>query len=144
MLDSAQNISPPIDEGRRRSYEELLSGLQQASAEEAPTAKWQRLQDSAQPALDGNGQVVLQMEHQGQKVEIGLCRENVLRTGAPPELVRQLLLTRLQHDLKRGTPLRASETEVANDWALLQESLSGPAPSQLARELPPGPGETKH
>lgn len=142
VLDSGQNISPPIDEGQRRSYEELLSGLEQTSLEEGPTPKWQHLQEDAQPALDANGQAVLRIEHEGRTVEIGLCRENVLRTGAPPELVRQLLLTRLQHDLKRGTPFRASENEIASDWALLQHSFSG-TPSQLARELPPDSAATK-
>jgi hypothetical protein len=46
-----------------------------------------------------------------------------LRLTAPPELVQELLLTRLEHELKPGKPSRASQQQVKNDWKMLQGAV---------------------
>jgi hypothetical protein len=59
----------------------------------------------------------------GRTVHVGLCRGNALRLTAPPELVQELLLTRLEHELKSGKPSRASEQQVKTDWKMLQGAV---------------------
>jgi hypothetical protein len=98
-----------------------------------------------EPSLDENGQPLLRLAGEGATVEIGLCRENLLSEQSPPRLVQQLLITRLEEQLRSSSP-RASASDVARDWKLLQQSLasegaaSGGEVSDLKERLPSANG----
>jgi hypothetical protein len=85
--------------------------------------EWERLQAAAEPQIDSSGQPFLKTELQGRTVLLGLSRGNVLRLSAPPEFTQQLVLTRLEHELKSSKPPRASRRQVESDWKLLQRAV---------------------
>jgi hypothetical protein len=137
VFDPGRGLELPISNAERHRYQVLVQGLKRTLQPEGEnTAAWSQLESGAQPELDSSGQPMLAMEVFGQNVKIGVCRANALRLPAPLEFTEQLLLTRLEQELKPGTPSRASEREVEDDWALLQESLSR-QPVQLAQKDQP-------
>jgi hypothetical protein len=126
VFDPRRSLEAPLSAGERRTYKELLDNVKRAAAEEeavANTLKWQKVRATAEPGLDGNGHPVLRLQETDSTVEIGLCRENLLRGQSPPQLVQELLITRLEDELGPGAP-RASQSDVENDWKLLQKSFA--------------------
>jgi hypothetical protein len=83
---------------------------------------WRKLECTAKPQLDDRGESFLEVPMDGTTVGVGLCRANALRVSGPPELVQNLLLTRLEFELKRTKPTRASAIEIRNDWKLLRDA----------------------
>jgi hypothetical protein len=138
VFDPERGLESPLSNVERHRYQTLIQDIKRVSdiqALEAPAA-WPQLETRAQPDLDSSGHPMLQIEVSGRNVKMGICRANALRTSAPPELLEQLLLTRLDQELKPGTPPRASLREIEDDWKLLQRSLSG-FPVQLAHKNQP-------
>jgi len=70
-----------------------------------------------------SGRPVLRMEIDGKLVQVGDSAQNVLSSGAPPQLVRQLLEARLQSELRHGSSHGLTESEIARDWKLLQLTM---------------------
>jgi hypothetical protein len=126
VFDPGRGLELPISNAERHRYHVLVEGLKRALQPEGfeNTAAWSQLETRAEPELDSSGHPMLQVEVFGKNVKIGICRANALRIPAPLEFTEQLLLTRLDQELKPGTPSRASQREVEDDWELLQESLS--------------------
>ena len=83
---------------------------------------WKEFQASANPQLDAQGQPVLQANVSGHTVRIGMSRENAFRLSTPPELVQDMMLTRLEQELKPKSP-HISKRQVESDWKLLQRAL---------------------
>ena len=52
---------------------------------------------------------------------VGLCAGNALHVSKSPELVQDLVLSRLEAQLKTKKP-HISEQSVKNDWKLLQSA----------------------
>jgi hypothetical protein len=138
VFDPERGLESPISTAERHRYQDLIEDLKRESEanELESRSDWVQLETHAQPELDSSGHPMLQMEVLGRRVKMGICRANALRTSAPPELVEQLLLTRLVQELKPGSPSRASMHEVEDDWELLQRSLSG-RPVQVAEKRQP-------
>jgi hypothetical protein len=114
----------PLGHEDRSAYQKELARLSARRGETARVEKaWSRLQSKAVIELDDKGRLVLQMKHGERLVNVGVSADNVLSTGAPPQLVQQLLEARLQTELRRNTPPRVSGTEIARDWQLLQRAL---------------------
>src|SRR5438552_8968809 len=82
--------------------------------------------ESSKPALNLRLTVrarrFLRGDVNGEPVRIGICRDNALRMNAPPEIVQDLVLTRLEQELK-PKPARASKRQVEQDFSLLQRAL---------------------
>jgi len=120
----------PLDREDLRAYrhelKHLLAGTYSRKPGRGVDKNWEHLQSRAKTTLDADGRPVLEMEIGGDPVQIGASAENVLNGNAPPELVRQLLEARLASEL-RGSQHGITETEVARDWKLLQQSLSDPS-----------------
>jgi hypothetical protein len=81
------------------------------------------LQADSTPQLDSSGNPLLQVKLGDETVDLGLSRNNILRTSAPPELTEQILILRLREELRNSKSPKASEQDVANDWQLLQQIL---------------------
>jgi hypothetical protein len=117
----------PLGHEDRRAYQKELAALLSASRGETSGARvekeWSRLQSKATIELDDRGGPILQMMHGEQLVNVGISADNVLSSGAPAQLVQQLLEARLQTELRHSTPPRVSGAEIARDWRLLQEAL---------------------
>jgi hypothetical protein len=147
IFDPVNGLEPPLTSSHRRSYEKTLASLKRESLESNPLPDWRKLAASAEPQLDATGRPFLQLHTDDVTAQIGICRENVLRLTAPPELVQQLVFARLEQELKPGKPTRVSEQQIGRDWSLLQRateareaSLSaGPSPSSNRKTSPDQP-----
>ena len=119
--DTREALELPLSGTERRTYAQALSNLQR-EALESDLPEWRKLQADAQPEVDASGQPLLKTQVQGRTVLLGLSRGNALRLTAPPEFTQEVLLTRLEHELKSSKPPRASEQQVESDWKLLERA----------------------
>jgi hypothetical protein len=107
----------------RKALEHLLAkGNSGTSAGNAAKA-WEHMQSKAKAGLDQQGRPVLHMNVGSRVVSVGESTENVMTTGAPPQLVEALLEARLQAELQRSSPPSVSGREIAHDWKLLQQAI---------------------
>jgi hypothetical protein len=117
---------PPLGREDRRAYQHqlkhLLAGAYPEARDQNAGKAWERLQARAKTDLDEQGMPVLQMQVGESEVRMGASAGNVLDADAPPQLVRQLLEARLQSELRSGSS-RVSESEIARDWKLLQQTM---------------------
>jgi hypothetical protein len=137
----APGSEPELPLGRedRRAYrkelEHLLAranpGISGGNAQKA----WELVQSKAQAGFDQHGRPVLQMNVGSHAVNIGASAENVLTSGAPPQLVQALLKARLQAELHSSSPPSISGREIARDWKLLQQSMQEDDPQITARAV---------
>jgi hypothetical protein len=118
---------PPLGREDRRAYQEqlkhLLAGAYPAKRGQNIDKLWERRQAKATAQVDDEGRPVLQMQVGENLVRMGTSAGNILSGGAPPELVRQLLEARLQAELRRKPAMGISESEVARDWKLIQQTM---------------------
>lgn len=128
---------PPVDREDLRSYQHQLKEL---LAEDFPVSSgqdvdkaWSKLQSHAQIDFDEQGRPVLLTDFDDRSVRIGLAADNVLSGGAPTFLVRELLEARLESELHGRSPRGVSESEIARDWALLQQTMPDTSPALTAR-----------
>jgi hypothetical protein len=125
VFDPSRELQPPVTSAQRREYQSQLDALKRPLAEGNPWSgiTWQQLQADAVPRLDDSGDPVLQVKVGAETVDLGLSRNNILTTSAPPELTERIVLLRLRDELKSGNAPKVSEQDVGNDWALLQQVL---------------------
>jgi hypothetical protein len=125
IFDPSRDLEPPVTAAQRREYQNRLDSLKRPLAEGNPWSgiTWQQLQAEAAPALDHSGDPVLQIKQGDETVDLGLSRNNILHTSAPPELTERIVLLRLYEELKTGGAPKASDQDVSNDWALLQQGI---------------------
>jgi hypothetical protein len=103
--------------------EHLPGGATTATSSGSAEKNWERMQSKAQAGLDQQGRPVLHMKVGQQSVSIGNSAQNVLTSGAPPQLVQALLRARLHAELQRSSPPAVSERDLARDWFLLQQAM---------------------
>ena len=117
----------PVGREDRRAYQEELKGLANSDAEGSSghiRKEWSQLQARAHTEFDAQGRPVLQMRVGERLVKVGVSADNILSSGAPSQLVQELLEARLESELGRKTARTVSEKELARDWQLLQEATS--------------------
>ncbi len=133
------NPEPPLDREDRRAYQlqlkHFLAGAYPEKREQNAVKVWERLQSKAKSGVDEQGRPILQLQVQvGESpVQIGAAADNVLSTNASSQLVRQLLVARLQSELRARSARGVSETEIERDWALLQKTMSATDPAVADR-----------
>ncbi len=122
VMDPAQELQSPLTAEQRRVYREQLNQL---LAEVNPGLKtlktkrgWARLE--SEPQLDAGGRPVLKIRSGEQSVEMGLSRNNFVRSDVPAVLAEELLTARLLEELHRGSGA-ASQNGVEKDWNLLKQ-----------------------
>jgi hypothetical protein len=129
---------PPLGREDRRAYQHelnhFLAGAYPEGPGKNPNRAWERLQSNAKVGVDAQGRPVLEMQVQDRTVQVGVSAGNLLSGNTPPELVQQLLEARLKSELRQRAALGVSETEIANDWSLLQKAVGGDASVSARRE----------
>jgi hypothetical protein len=125
VFDPSRELQPPVTSAQRREYQNRLDAMKAPLAEGNPWKEvtWQQLQADAVPRLDDSGDPVLQVKVGAETVDLGLSRNNILTSSAPPELTERIVLLRLRDELKSGNAPKVSEQDVGNDWQLLQQVL---------------------
>jgi hypothetical protein len=131
---------PPMGREDQRAYQhelkDLLAETYPVTSGQNVDKAWSKLQAKAIADFDDHGQPILQMEHDGRIVRVGAAANNVLDGGTPPELARQMLEARLQSELRGRAVSGLSESDVARDWNLLQQAMSGKNSSMAAHSTP--------
>ena len=122
----------PLTRAERRSYQDRVLMAKKASTETQDRPNLKNAESGVEPQIDAAGQPFLQMRVDGQPVQLGLCRTNMLRLSAPPEFVEDLVLERLQQELKPGNPARTSVLQVKTDWNLLEAARQARQASLLS------------
>ena len=127
----------PLDEEDLRAYrlelKHLLAGTYPDKSAREVAKAWQKMQSKAKPGIDADGRPILNMQVGEELVQIGASAENILNSGAPPQLARELLEARLASELNKRPTRGISETEVARDWRLLQQSINSGIATSTAR-----------
>lgn len=147
VLSPDGDLQAPLNAQDRRSYQKGLEELTRASAETDPRreeASWHHLLDGAQLSLDTNGRPILVVRSGAEFVEVGITRDNVLNSGAPRQVMQDLLVARMREQLRSARAPKTSEAEVRRDWKLLKaafddnpEEIAG-HPNTSSVELPGG------
>lgn len=138
----------PLDREDRRAYQQqlkqLLAGVYPEKSPRELDKQWEKLQSKAKAGMDHQGRPILHMQIGDEPVQVGISAHNVLTGNASPALVRQLLAVRLQSVL-HGKSSSISETEVARDLKLLEQSIAEVAvPKQtIAEGNPHFPGHSE-
>jgi hypothetical protein len=118
----------PLGREDLRAYQEqlkhFLAGAYPETSNQKVDRAWEKLQSRAKAAVDEEGRPVLQMDIGGNSVSLGASAGNVMNGSAPPQLVRQLMEARLQLELRRKSSQSISESEIARDWKLLQQTMA--------------------
>jgi len=130
-----------LDEADRTSASaastSAASSTNQASAGNLARAeklgRWMR---NAVPDLDAEGQPILRLDKGEISERLGVSASNIFAADAPPLLTQHLLEARLRAELRRGSPPKASESDVERDWQLLQRAIN-----QSEGELAAGPAK---
>jgi hypothetical protein len=122
-----KELSHLLADGEPETQDEASSDRRSSDQHESARSvekQWERLQSRATPELDDLGRPVLNMQLGQREVKVGAAADNVLVSGAPPQLVQKLLAARLQAELRQDGPRSLSESEVARDWKLLQQAVT--------------------
>ena len=140
VMNPGREPESPLDAEDFRAYQHQLKNL---LAETDPVTSgqsvgkaWSKLQARATKDFDADGRLVLQMQFEGRVVRLGASAENLLDGDAPPQLIRELLEARLQSELHGKSPHEITESEVARDWKLLEQTLPAGAIRLTASTTP--------
>jgi len=136
VFNAERALEPPLGAEDRHSYQSELNHLVADPAGETSGArleKWGRLLRNAEPDLDAQGHPLLRVPLGEEMVSVGISGSNILANDAPEPFTQELLEARLRDELRRGKPPKASESDVARDWNLLQKALNGSDAEVTAR-----------
>lgn len=144
VFNAQRGLEAPLGAEDRRSYQSELSHFAADPASQGNSVKiekWGRLLRGTSPDFDADGRPVLRVRRGEEVLSIGIAGSNILAGDAREPLTRQLLEARLYAELRRGSPPKVSESDVARDWDLLQKARNG-SESEVAvgsnRPLQPG------
>jgi hypothetical protein len=119
--DFARHFELPLTDAQRRLYAGLVLRTKRTAAGDDELPSWRKVEAHSKPELDAQGRPFVRWELQGQTMQLGLSRSNTLQLSAPPEFVEDLVLARLQAELK-SKPARVSAVQIKSDWKLLQSA----------------------
>jgi hypothetical protein len=145
VFNAQRALEPPLGSEDRRAYQIELNHLVAADASETRGAHiertWGRLMGSAVPGFDAQGRPVLRMLVGEEVVSVGVAGGNIFAKGSSGQFAQQLLEVRLREELRRGNPPKVSESDVEQDWKLLQRARNGseePVGARSAKLTQPG------
>jgi hypothetical protein len=155
VFNAERALEPPLGVEDRRSYQVELNHLMEnqtvadpaTESNAAHVEKWKRLFHNAAPDLDGQGHPILRIPVGEEVVSVGISGSNISASDAPEAFMQALLEARLRAELRRGSPPKASESDVTLDWNRLQKAMNGSdtevasryrRPSQAGSQAPSG------
>jgi len=152
VFNAQRALEPPLGVEDRLSYQSELNHLMENQPAADPASetssarleKWRHLLHNAAPDLDAQGRPVMHIPLGEEVVSVGVSGSNILASDAPQPFTEELLEARLHAELRRGSPPKASESDVTRDWDLLQKAMYGSGVEMAAqshRPAQPGPQE---
>ena len=138
VFNAERGLERPLGAEDRRSYESELNHLQLAADVAAETGnvkveKLGRILHNASPDFDAEGRPVLRIRRGEEVVSVGVSNSNILGNDEGDRVTEQLLEARLHEELRKGSTPKASESDVARDWDLLQKVRGTPEPEVAVR-----------
>ncbi len=132
VFNAERDLEPPLGSEDRRAYQLELNHLLDTLPAESSVARSEKLGRALRnttPDLDADGHPLLRIHVGDEVVTVGIAGSNILayesgRAGLGL-LTQQILEARLRAELRRGSPPKASESDVARDWNLLQKAMNG-------------------
>jgi hypothetical protein len=128
VYNPQRELEPPIGAEDRRSFQIELNHL--VAAEATETGGTTRIQKtlgremgSAEPGFDSKGRPVLRMDTGDQVVSVGIAAGNIFAKGSSGQFAQEVLEARLQAELRHGNPPKVSESDIEQDWNLLQKAM---------------------
>src|SRR5579872_1202827 len=82
---AGSSLDRPLTTGERRTYEKSMAARRRDS-ELGLLPSWPKLEAKAEPELDALGKPFLRVKDADRSIEVGVCRGNILRMDAPPDL----------------------------------------------------------
>ncbi len=76
---------------------------------------------------------MLRIRRGEEVVSVGVSNSNILGNDEGDRVTEQLLEARLHEELRKGSTPKASESDVARDWDLLQKVRGTPEPEVAVR-----------
>jgi hypothetical protein len=138
VYSARRELEAPLGAEDRRSYQLEFKHLgidpeSQGTANDVIASEsWKRLLRNASPDLDANGHPILHVRAGDEIVSVGVTGSNLfLNTNgiadpnAPNEFAQRLIEARMRMELRRGSPPKASESDVTRDWNLLLKARGG-------------------
>ncbi len=125
VFNPQRDLEPPLGAEDRRSYQSELNHLVAGQGTESggvKIEKWAHLFRNTAPAFDAQGRPILRIQRGEEVASVGVSPSNILDNYAANRFTQQLLEARLQAELRRGSSLKVSESDVARDWDFLQKS----------------------
>ncbi|MGA9393464.1 MAG: hypothetical protein WBV69_23745 [Candidatus Sulfotelmatobacter sp.] len=128
MVYSAERgLESPIGPEDRRSYQNELNHLLAADAAKTEGThvekSLQRILSGAAPGFDSAGRPVLRIKTGEETVDLGVAEGNILAADNSGRLAERLMEARLHEELRRRNTPTASESDIAQDWALLHRAI---------------------
>jgi hypothetical protein len=133
VFNAQRDLEPPLGAEDRRSYQSELNHLELHRLVTDPASelygvrveKWARLLRNAVPDLDAQGHPIFRIQVGEETVSVGVSGSNIFTNDASGPYAQQLLEARLHAELHRGSPPKASESDVTRDWNMLQKARNG-------------------
>lgn len=139
VFNTAGELESPMGREDWRAYRKELKHLMAAGGDEASSTRvgrtWRQLESRAITEIDEQGRPVLQLQVGKKTVSVGATATNVLTSDAPPKLIEELLLARLQAEFRQKSGSHLSQSEVARDWNLLKQAMSDQTTKADGQEL---------
>ncbi|MGA9544974.1 MAG: hypothetical protein WBQ85_15475 [Candidatus Sulfotelmatobacter sp.] len=141
VFNAERALEPPLGAEDRLSYQSELSHLMEnrvvadpgSESAGARLEKWRHLLRDAAPEFDTQGRPVMLIPVGEQVVSVGVSESNILGSDAPQPIMQKLLEARLHAELRKGSPPKASESDITRDWNLLQKAMNGSDFEEAAR-----------
>jgi hypothetical protein len=141
VFNAGRALEPPLGAEDRLSYQSELNHLMENQVVSDPGSesagarleKWRRLLHDAAPEFDAQGRPVMLIPVGEQVVSVGVSESNILGSDAPQPIMQKLLEARLHAELRKGSPPKASESDITRDWNLLQKAMNGSDFEEAAR-----------
>ncbi|MFZ0298535.1 MAG: hypothetical protein WAM13_09335 [Candidatus Sulfotelmatobacter sp.] len=146
VFNAERALEPPLGAEDRLSYQSELNHLMENQLVEkqvvpdpgsesagARLEKWRRLLHDAAPQFDAQGRPVMLIPVGEQVVSVGVSESNILGSDAPQPIMQKLLEARLHAELRKGSPPKASQSDITRDWNLLQKAMNGSDFEEAAR-----------
>jgi hypothetical protein len=134
ILDSKHELSAALTSADRRTFQDQLDDLVGAPFSgdaAADERQWTSSHAAAEPALDAEGGLTLQVSEGGEVTSVGISRSNILNVPAGAEFAAGVVKARLRVELKSAAGRKTARADVESDLALLQQLLAL-QPSRLA------------
>lgn len=112
----------PITNDERKSYLENLKAIISGDKKDASHEElsWRHFQQESHPELDETGRMMLVATREEHPVSMGVARDDFISKNTPADLPLGLMEARLRQQLTRGRAAKISDSELHEDWRLLE------------------------